>query len=109
MPKVISRAELHSNMVNGRAPILLEALPEKYFVDGHLPGAKHMPHDAVKACAPSLIPDKDTAIVVYCASEACRNSHKAADALEALGYTDVAVYAGGKQDWQAAGYMLETD
>ncbi len=108
MAKTISRDQLHTNIVTGRSPVLLEALPEKYFVDGHLPGAKHMPHDAVKACAPRLIPDKDAAIVVYCASETCRNSHEAADALEALGYTDVAIYAGGKKDWQAAGYELET-
>jgi rhodanese-related sulfurtransferase len=42
-------------------------------------------------------------IVVYCASPICQNSHIAARSFEQLGYTNVGVYAGGKQDWQDAG------
>jgi rhodanese-related sulfurtransferase len=86
---------------------LAEALPEKYWRDWHLPGAKHLPHDQVKQLAPGVLPDKDAAIVVYCASSTCQNSHIAAQLLTQLGYTDVAVYAGGKQDWQEAGLPVE--
>jgi len=86
---------------------LVEALPEKYFRDGHLPGAKHLPHDQVKELAPSVLPDKNAEIVVYCASATCQNSHIAAKLLTQLGYADVAVYAGGKQDWQEAGLPVE--
>ena len=109
MRKIVSRDDLCRCIVNGNAPIPLEALPEKYFAEGHLPGAKHMPHDAVAERAPILAPDKRAAIIVYCASESCRNSHEAAAALEALGYEDVAVYPGGKQDWQAGGFELQSD
>lgn len=109
MPKTITRDDLHSSIFNGRAPVLLEALPEKYFAEGHLPGAKRLPNDEVEARAPTLVPDKSASIVVYCASETCRNSHQAAAALESVGYTDVAVYPGGKKDWLTAGYELETD
>ena len=35
--------------------------------------------------------------------------HIAAKVLEQLGYTNVAVYAGGKQDWQEAGLALERE
>ena len=66
-----------------------------------------MPHDAVDALAPELIPDKGAGIVVYCANEACRNSHVAAAALERLGYSDVSVYPSGKTDWSEAGLPLE--
>jgi len=38
----------------------------------------------------------------------CRNSHLAAADFEALGYSDVSVYPGGKKDWQEAGLNLET-
>jgi rhodanese-related sulfurtransferase len=86
---------------------LAEALPEKYWRDWHLPGAKHLPHDQVKQLARGVLPDKDAAIVVYCASSTCQNSHIAAQLLTQLGYTDVAVYAGGKQDWQEAGLPVE--
>jgi rhodanese-related sulfurtransferase len=37
----------------------------------------------------------------------CQNSHQAAERLAELGYSNVAVYAGGKQDWKEAGLRLE--
>jgi len=86
---------------------LAEALPEKYWRDWHLPGAKHLPHDQVRQRAPEVLPDRQAEIVVYCASATCQNSHIAARTLEQLGYTNVSVYAGGKQDWQGAGLPVE--
>jgi rhodanese-related sulfurtransferase len=86
---------------------LVEALPEKYYRDGHLPGARHLPHDQVRELAAGVLPDRDAEIVVYCASATCQNSHIAARVLAQLGYRDVAVYAGGKQDWSEAGLALE--
>ena len=109
MPKNIERDELHSLIANSGAAIVIEALPEKYFAEGHLPGAKHLPHDQVKDGAGIVAPDKDAAIVVYCANADCCNSHEAAADFEALGYADVSVYSGGKKDWQDAGFKLETD
>jgi rhodanese-related sulfurtransferase len=108
MVKSINREELALRLGEANAPVLIEALPEKYYTDGHLPGARHLPHDEVSARADKVVPDKDTAIVVYCASETCQNSHIAAEQFSALGYTDVAVYAGGKKDWEEAGLALET-
>lgn len=35
------------------------------------------------------------------------NSHQAAARLASQGYTNVAVYAGGKKDWSEAGLKLE--
>lgn len=109
MTKTVSREELQTLMNGDASPVVLEALPERYFAEGHLPGAQHLPHDAVAERASDMVPDKDAAIVVYCANDACRNSHKAARAFLELGYTDVAVYPGGKQDWMEAGLPLEKD
>jgi rhodanese-related sulfurtransferase len=105
--KLIDRDTLQRKLAGARPPLLAEALPEKYFHDWHLPGARHLPHDQVKALAPAALPDKAAEIVVYCASRTCQNSHIAARQLEALGYTDVAVYPGGKEDWSAAGLPVE--
>lgn len=107
MTRTVNRDELQRMMAGPDAPVLLEALPEKYYADGHLPGARHLPHDAVRERAADVAPEKDRAVVVYCANEACRNSHQAAAALEMLGYADVAVYPGGKQDWESAGLGFE--
>jgi len=107
MPKTLTRDELQSRITNGGAPILIEALPEKYYAEGHLPGAKHLPHDQVNEKAAAVAPDKDAAIVVYCANIDCRNSHLAAADFEALGYANIAVYPGGKKDWEDAWLPLE--
>src|SRR5262245_4631899 len=107
MPKSIDRSALAARLAAGQPPVLVEALPDKYWRDWHLPGARHLPHDQIEALAPRVLPDKSAEIVVYCASATCQNSHLAARGLEALGYTNVAVYAGGKEDWRGAGLAIE--
>jgi rhodanese-related sulfurtransferase len=108
MNVTITREALQAKLASGRRPILVEALPPRYYLDGHLPGALHLPHDKVRELAPALLADKNADVVVYCASDSCQNSHIAARALAALGYANVSVYAGGKKDWVEAGLPLET-
>lgn len=106
-PKEISLHELNARVHSATPPMLLEALPAKYYRDWHLPGARHMPHDEARGLAPTLVPDKRTPIVVYCASATCRNSHIAARVLVQLGYQHVEVFPGGKQAWSEAGLAVE--
>ena len=107
MTHTITREQLSTLLASANRPLLLEALPAKYFDDAHLPGARNMPHDAVAELAPRLAPDKTAPIVVYCANAACQNSHIASVRLKQIGYTDVRVYAAGKQDWIDAGLPVE--
>jgi rhodanese-related sulfurtransferase len=106
-PKEIGLKELNARLHSTTPPVLLEALPAKYYQDWHLPGAHHMPHDEARALAATLVPDKRTPIVVYCASATCRNSHIAASVLAQLGYEHVEVFTGGKQAWSEAGLPVE--
>ena len=99
----ITREAIKRHLDRGDPIVLVEALPAKNYDDAHLPGAVQINHDEVAKKAPLLLPYKDTKIVVYCANKECRNSAKAAGALEALGYTNVHEYVEGKADWQAAG------
>ena len=107
MTKSITREQLLQRLAEDPAVILVEALPEKYYRDWHLPRARHMPHDQTRALAPSVLPDRHAPIVVYCASATCQNSHIAARVLAQMGYADVSVYAAGKQDWSEAGLPVE--
>jgi rhodanese-related sulfurtransferase len=107
MTRIIDRSTLQRRLAEPNPPVLAEALPEKYYQDWHLPAARHLPHDQVRALAADRLPQKSAEIVVYCASRTCQNSHIAAAILEQMGYTNVAVYAGGKEDWQAAGLPVE--
>jgi rhodanese-related sulfurtransferase len=103
----ITRAELH-DLIEAEADVtIVEALPPEYFDDAHLPGAINLPHTEVRERAAALLPDKDAAIVVYCANLPCPNSEVAAKVLTKLGYTNVREYAEGKDDWRAAGLPLE--
>lgn len=105
----ITREELRDYVENGSPVTLIEALPERYWREGHLPGALQMDHTEVAEKAGALLPDKGARIVVYCASTECQNSTKAARMLESLGYTDVYEYAQGKQHWAEAGLPLVSE
>ncbi len=99
----ITRDELRARLHAGTPTMLFEALPEKYYRDGHIPGALPIDHGNVRNNAAALSGDRSATIVMYCASATCRNSDVAADQLKTLGYTDVRVYVEGKKDWLEAG------
>lgn len=103
MKTPITRDELRARLDARTPTILFEALPEKYYRDGHLPGALPIDHQNVRTTAAALAPDKNATVVVYCASATCRNSDIAANQFDALGYTNVRVYVEGKKDWMEAG------
>ena len=104
--KVIDRAAVKAALADGQPIRVLEALPPKYFRQGHLPGAKQLDYANAVAHAERLHVGKNDRVVIYCASDTCANSHEAAKSLEAAGFTNVAVYAGGKKDWLEAGLAL---
>ncbi len=107
MSALITRDELATAIDNGDV-VVVETLGPQYFEQAHLPGAINVPHTEVADLAPSLLPDKDAAIVVYCSNTQCQNSSIAQGELRRLGYTNVRKYAEGKQDWEAAGLPLES-
>ena len=58
MTKTINRQALQALMENGNAPVLIEALPEKYYAQGHLPGARHLPRLLRQRDLPELAPGR---------------------------------------------------
>ncbi len=63
----ITRDELKAKMDRGDDFALVETLPASYYRHTHLPGAVNLPPDEVEPLAPTLLPDKNADIVVYCA------------------------------------------
>jgi rhodanese-related sulfurtransferase len=106
MSAVITRDELREEIAAGTV-VVVETLGPSYYESAHLPGAINIPHTQVSELAPSLLPDKQAAIVTYCSNTACRNSEIALNELVSLGYTNVRKYAEGKQDWTEAGLPVE--
>ena len=108
MTTTITRDELWQ-LLDERAELtLVDALPDSYYAQQHLPGAVNLVESDVAALAATVLPDRDGLVVTYCSNEACSNSKVVARRLEALGYSDVRTYPGGIQDWVAAGLPTES-
>ena len=85
---------------------LVEALGPDFYRSGHLPGAVNITCATASAVAATLLPDRARPIVVY--GSADREPPLAvARRLVELGYADVRLYAGGKEEWAASGLPLE--
>ena len=65
----IGRDELQAKIDRGDPFILLEVLAPQYYRHSHLPGALNLPPGKVGKMAPTLLPDKNTEIVLYCWDE----------------------------------------
>jgi rhodanese-related sulfurtransferase len=68
MIQTITRDELKQKIERKDDFTLVETLPSTAYAHAHLPGAINLPPDQVSALAPTLLPDKNAEIVVYCAS-----------------------------------------
>ena len=66
MIAVISRDALKHKMDRGEPFTLVETLPKTAFEHAHLPGAINIPPDQVKELAPTLLPNREDEIIVYC-------------------------------------------
>lgn len=86
---------------------LVNVLSVSQFEEGHIPGSICIPLDHLEDVAPDKFEEDDT-IVVYCASESCQASPKAAELLDSLGFTDVRDYEEGLKGWKEAGLDVET-
>ena len=92
-------------MTSRDTPVIVEALGAAFYADAHLPGAINIPPNQVDRLAPELLPTREAAIVVYCTGS-CSSADGVARRLEELGYANVAVYGGGKEDWVEHGLPL---
>lgn len=76
--------------------VILDVRTEEEYAEGHIPGAILIPDYEITQKAESILADKDQKILVYCRSG--RRSKNAAEALLALGYTNIWEF-GGIIDW----------
>ena len=84
--------------------LIIDSRPAKrrYNV-GHIPGAISIPDSMFDKMIDKLPEDKSTMLIFYCGGLKCKLSHKSAFSAEALGYTNIAVYAEGMPDWKKNG------
>ncbi|MCL2362230.1 MAG: rhodanese-like domain-containing protein [Defluviitaleaceae bacterium] len=76
--------------------IILDVRSPQEYSTGHIPGAVCLPENEIHTRASRILPDKNALILVYCKGGS--RSKKAADALAAMGYTNVYDF-GGINSW----------
>ncbi len=81
---------------------LVNTLAADAFQKTKIPGAINIPleSDDFAARVEKEAGGKDKPVVVYCASQQCNSSEKAARKLESAGFTAVSRYTGGAAAWQ---------
>src|SRR5262245_2539872 len=67
-----------------------------------IPGMSSVPRGSLEKYLPVLVPQQDVHVVLCC--DTGERSTRAANTVEALGYTQVSILADGLQGWKAAGY-----
>lgn len=91
----------YAKMPKPKGVMIIDSRPYKpKYVDGYIPTAVSIPASQFDKMTDKLPEDKGALLVFYCGGYACPLSHKSAFAAEALGYTNVKVYAAGFPDWK---------
>lgn len=97
----------HAKIPKSKDVQIVDSRPKKRKYDrGHIPGAASIPDTYFKKLTHMLPEQKDTLLIFYCGGVKCKLSHKSAFKAEALGYTNIKVYADGFPDWKQKGEQV---
>jgi rhodanese-related sulfurtransferase len=80
---------------------LVDVREDSEWNTAHAAGAIHLGKGVIERDIEEKIPDRNAEIILYCGGGF--RSVLAADALQKMGYTNVASMAGGWRDWVASG------
>jgi molybdopterin/thiamine biosynthesis adenylyltransferase/rhodanese-related sulfurtransferase len=87
--------------IEGGGVVLIDTREPHEYQEVHLENGKLVPPLLLRDEIATAAPDKSARTILYCRSG--NRSYKAAEQMEALGYTDVASMAGGILAWQEQG------
>jgi len=87
--------------IEGGDVVLIDTREPHEFQEARIEGGKLVPPGLLGDEIATAAPDKSARTILYCRSG--NRSYKAAEQMEALGYTDVASMAGGILAWQEQG------
>ena len=103
----VSCANVARRLEAGEAFELIDVREHDEWARGHLPRARHLCKGIVERDIEATVPDRDTAIVLYCGGG--YRSALAADALQRMGYRNVTSMAGGWRGWTEAALPTSRD
>lgn len=91
--------------VAGGSARLIDVREDNEWDAGHAQGAEHVARGIIERDIERLAPQKDAALILYCGGG--YRSALAADALQKMGYSNVASMAGGWRAWNESGGSVE--
>lgn len=92
----VSSDEARKLMETKSGYIIVDVRTQREYAEGHIPEAICIPNESIDKDPPSLLPDKEQEIFVYCRSG--RRSKEAAQKLADIGYKNIIEF-GGIIDW----------
>ncbi|MEB3267415.1 MAG: rhodanese-like domain-containing protein [Leptolyngbya sp.] len=98
----ITPAELANRLAAETAPLILDVRSQREYEQGHIPGARHIPHHELAQRLGELPRDPQQEIVVYC--EVGVRAHRAEQILTAAGFRGVRHLTGDMRAWRQGQY-----
>ena len=98
-------ADVKARLDRGERFELVDVRENSEWEADRLEGARHIGRGVLERDIETLIPDKNTPIVLYCGGG--YRSALAADNLQMMGYTNVLSMDGGIRGWRERGYPIE--
>lgn len=106
--RVIDLAAMKA-IVDKQSHILLDARRMGDYLAGHIPGAFALPDAEFDANLPNVLPllTPSQPIVTYCSGKSCDESIHLTKKLQAQGFTNIVLFAGGIVEWKEAGHPVQ--
>ena len=103
--------DLHQakKIIISNAATWIDARPERFYDEGHLPGAINIPLPGPIKYRREIFEkwEKDKLIITYCSNISCPVARHLATEMKFMGFTNVKVFAVGYDDWEESGLPLE--
>ncbi len=93
--------------IQGGSARLIDVREESEWQAGHAREADHLGKGIIERDIEKLVPDKDAELLLYCGGG--YRAVLAADALQKMGYTNVASVAGGWRAWLEANAPIDEE
>jgi rhodanese-related sulfurtransferase len=97
-------AQVKERFDRGEKLQFVDVREDHEFAQDHATGARHIGRGVLERDVETLIPDRETPIVLYCGGGF--RSALAADNLRKMGYRNVVSMDGGIRAWREAGYPI---
>ena len=96
-------------LYDSRRFVFVDARSRDDYDEGHIKGAVSLPvgqfDEKLETFLEQYPPEKP--IITYCSGRTCEDSHKLAQLLLQLGYTEISVFIDGFPGWEAEGHPIE--